>query len=173
MQTVSVTNGGTQIAWGGIYVQSLQPLSAVQAQKQEGVVLQRVISEVKGDHIVPINGSVHLDKGARLRIRLTLKTDRDLDYVYVKDLRAAGLEPVDQRSGYHWQSGLSYYQVVRDEAQEFYLDHLRPGTYILEFDAFVSQYGTYEGGFALMQCLYAPAFTARTEGTTVQINPVQ
>ena len=173
MQTVSVTNGGTQIAWGGIYVQSLQPLSAVQAQKQEGVVLQRVISEVKGDHLVPINGSVHLDKGARLRIRLTLKTDRDLDYVYLKDLRAAGLEPVDQRSGYHWQSGLSYYQVVRDEAQEFYLDHLRPGTFILEFDAFVSQYGTYEGGFALMQCLYAPAFTARTEGTTVQINPVQ
>ena len=173
MEKVEATNPGQQVAWGSIFVQSLQPIASVQAQKQEGIQLQRIIARLDGDQVIPIEDSEQVAKGTHLRIRLILKTDRHLDYVYIKDLRGAGLEPVNQHSGYQWKPGLSYYQVVRDESQGYYLDHLQPGTHILEFDAYVSQYGKFDGGYAVLQCQYAPAFSSRSAGIQLQLSPAQ
>jgi uncharacterized protein YfaS (alpha-2-macroglobulin family) len=108
--------------------------------------------------------------GSRVRARLLIQCDRDMDYVHLKDLRAACLEPVDVISRNHWQAGLSYFQSTRDLSTNFYISHLAKGTYVLEYDMFASQEGRFSGGMATLQCLYAPQYASRSEGVTLNVS---
>lgn len=44
--------------------------------------------------------------GDRVVTRLVVSSDRNMDYVALKDVRAACFEPVDQRSGCEWKERL-------------------------------------------------------------------
>jgi hypothetical protein len=88
----------------------------------------------------------------------------------LKDLRAAAFEPVDMRSGYRSQDGLFYYQDAKDVSMNFYFTHLPRGTYVFEYRMNVSQIGNFSNGFTTIQCLYAPEFSAQSQGERVIVN---
>ena len=66
--------------------------------------------------------------GDELVVRIELRTDRDMEYVHMKDHRGSGTEPVNVLSRYKYQDGLGYYESTRDTASHFYLDYLPKGT---------------------------------------------
>ncbi|MBR4779656.1 MAG: hypothetical protein IK011_07215, partial [Bacteroidaceae bacterium] len=105
-----------------------------------------------------IDGPVNI--GDKIRVRLRFTVDRNLEYVQVKALRPAGLEPVSTRSGRTWNGGLSYYLAVEDAATSLYIDYLSKGDYTVEFDCWASQSGSFLSGIVTLQCLYAPEFRA-------------
>ena len=49
-----------------------------------------------------------------MRVRIELRSDRAIEFVHMKDMRAAGLEPVNVLSQYKWQDGLGYYESTKD-----------------------------------------------------------
>jgi hypothetical protein len=51
--------------------------------------------------------------GDKLIVRLTVETDRAMDYRSSQGLRASGFEPMDVISGYHWGGGIGYYQSTK------------------------------------------------------------
>ena len=106
-----------------------------------------------------------LQVGDRVRVRMVLRADRDLEFVHLKDLRAAAFEPTETLSGYRSQDGLWYYQSFRDASVNFFFDWLRKGTYVFEYTLFVTQSGTYSSGYASIQCMYAPEFSAHSAGS--------
>jgi len=92
-----------------------------------------------------------------------------MDFVSLKDELAACMEPVQQLSGYVWKDGLGYYQAPGDVATSFFIDHLRKGSYVIEYEVYMDRAGTYQAGTATLQSVYAPEFGSHTEGRTLQV----
>jgi hypothetical protein len=113
--------------------------------------------------------TVRVKVGDRLTVRLTLQTDRNMDFVQVRDERPACMEPLQQLSGYRWGKGIGYYQVNRDAASCFFIDYLPKGTYTIEYEVSVDRAGTYRMGTASVQSAYAPEFESHTEGGTMTV----
>src|SRR5690606_38636241 len=112
-----------------------------------------------------------LKVGDKVTVRIELRVDRDMEYVHLKDMRAACFEPIDVLSGYRFQGGLGYYESTRGVASNFFVDRVRKGTYVFEYPVFVSQAGDFSNGISTIQCMYAPEFSSHSEGIRVQVTP--
>ena len=117
----------------------------------------------------PITESAHLSIGDKVVSRLTIRLDRAMDFVQLKDQRGACFEPIGALSGYRWNSGFSYYVEVEDAATNFFFDRLGKGVHVLEYSYRVARGGTYETGLATIQCAYAPEYASHSTGGTVVI----
>src|SRR3546814_18284559 len=68
----------------------------------EGLTIRRTlykqISTETGPVLAPLEEREPLKPGDLVKVRLELVASRDYEFVHLKDLRAAALEPVDMRS---------------------------------------------------------------------------
>ena len=108
--------------------------------------------------------------GDIVTVRIVLTADRDYEYVHLKDMRAAGFEPVNAMSGYRFKGGLGYYESIKDASVNFFISYLRRGTYVFEYDLRVTNAGNFSNGITTFQCMYAPEFNAHSEGIRVKVN---
>ena len=98
-----------------------------------------------------------------------IRTDRDMEYVHMKDMRSSAMEPVNVLSGYKWQGGLGYYESTKDACTNFFFNYLPKGTHVFEYDLFVTHTGTFSNGVTTIQCMYAPEFSSHSEGIKVNV----
>jgi uncharacterized protein YfaS (alpha-2-macroglobulin family) len=107
--------------------------------------------------------------GDLVTVRCVLQTDRTLSYIHLKDMRASGFEPVNVFSSYKWKDGLGYYESTRDASTNFFISYMQPGVYVFEYDVKANNAGTFSNGITTIQNMYAPEFSAHTQGIKVQI----
>ena len=105
--------------------------------------------------IRPHNTEQPLRIGDKVIVRLTIRTDREMNYVFLKDLRAGCFEPADQLSGPESRDGIWYYRSPKDVSENFFINRLPEGTFVLEYPVYVSRSGEYAGGISTIQCMYA------------------
>ena len=161
-----------QPAWGTIYWQYFEDMDKITNANTSLKIQKQLLIEQhsdKGKVWVPVDANNPLRVGDRLIIRLTINSDRDLEYVHLKDSRAAGMEPINVLSGYKWQGGLGYYENTTDAATHFYFDKISKGVYVFDYPVFITHLGDFSAGIANIQCLYAPGFNAHSEGIRVQV----
>ena len=113
------------------------------------------------------NGKI--EKSSKIRVKLFINTDRDLEFVYVKDLRGQGLEPLASQSGYQSSATMWYYQTSKDASTELFIERLPKGNHQISYDVIVTVKGTIQSGFATAECLYAPEFKANTDSKVIQV----
>ncbi|NJC27298.1 alpha-2-macroglobulin family protein [Neolewinella antarctica] len=173
LATVEVKNSANNIVWGGTYWQYTELASKVAASNDGPLTLERQlfhrIATEDGIRLDPITTDQPLAPGDRVTVRLIVRSDRDLDYVHLKDRRAATFEPVDQLSGYRFTNGLGYYAAPGDLATNFFIDNLPKGTYTIEYDLFATFSGTFSNGLGRVQCMYAPEFGANSAGAMISV----
>ena len=165
------TKGTATIGWGAAYWQYFQDISQVKQAGKEIQVSKKLYverTENTKKTMVPIT-QTELKKGDKLITRLVLTTDRDLEFVALKDLRAACLEPIEQNSGYQWRESVAYYYSIKDASTQYFFDYLPKGTYVFEHAAWINNTGSFTSGFTSVQCLYAPEFTAHTDGEKITV----
>ena len=159
MANVTIDNSkNPSCSWGALYWQYFENLDKVEHSEQGFSVSAYYYKVTDDGTLANIDGPVNI--GDKIRVRLRFSVDRNLEYVQVKALRPAGLEPVSTRSGRVWNGGLSYYLAVEDAATSIYIDYLNKGDYTVEFDCWASQTGSFLSGIVTLQCLYAPEFRA-------------
>ena len=107
--------------------------------------------------------------GDEVVVRIVLRTDRDMEYVHLKDHRGSGTEPVNVLSRYRYQDGLGYYESTKDTASHFFIDYLPKGVYVFEYPVRVQHKGKYPTGFANIQCMYAPEFNSHSENIDLEV----
>lgn len=173
-RTLEVEKHDEGMAWGAVYTQYLSPVADVRAQSTGLSIEKQCFVERKTafgrSELHPLEKEGALRVGDKLVIRLVLRLDRAMDYVQLKDSRAACLEPTATLSGYRWTGGFGYYAETKDASTRFFFDHLGKGTYVLEYSCRVSQVGTYQSGLATVQCAYAPEMAAHSSaGTPLQV----
>lgn len=157
-------------AWGGIVSQYVAPISDIKAEKIPDVGIEKSLLVYGGDGgAVSMSSPSSLKVGDRVRVTLSVKCNRDLDYVVISDQRAACLNPSDQLSGFTSVDGLPCYMEVRDSSTNLFFPFLSKGTHLFSYDCFVSAAGEFACGVASLQSLYAPVITAHSAGNLLQV----
>lgn len=170
MGNVSVTRTTEGVSWGAMYWQYFEDLDKI-TPHETPLKLKKQLFLVQntenGPVITPVIEGTKLKPGDKIRVRIELRTDRDMEYIHMKDMRAAGFEPINVISRYKWQDGLGYYESTKDAATNFFMDYVSKGVYVFEYDLRVSHEGDFANGVTTIQCMYAPEFTSHSEGVRV------
>ncbi|MBO4999230.1 MAG: alpha-2-macroglobulin, partial [Bacteroidaceae bacterium] len=164
IRQVSVEKASEGIGWGAVYAEFEEDLDKVAAQ---GNALKVSRTLYKDGRSLP--EGAELQVGDKITVRLTVIADRDMDFVQVKDERAACMEPVDALSGYRWNRNMGYYQETKDASTSFYMDMLRKGTHVLEYEVYITSSGRYSQGIATAQSVYAPEFVGHGVGDSLMV----
>ena len=169
---IEVEKRNPGIAWGAVYAEFESPVSDVKQQGgdlnvEKQLYVERTVNNVP--QLQPITAKTVLQVGDKVVSRLSIRVDRPMDFVQLKDQRGACFEPIGSISGYRWNNGLGYYVDIKDASTNFFFDHLGKGVYVLEYSYRVSRAGTYETGLATMQCAYAPEYASHSASMTIII----
>jgi hypothetical protein len=171
-----VGSRGGSPAWGAVYWQYFDMLDRIRLPDGGGrpvLNIRKRLFVKRNTDRGPVldsladNGTLH--PGDQVVVRVELRADRDLEYVHMKDMRAACLEPVDVISGYRWQDGLGYYESTKDVSTDFFFAHLPRGTHVFEYALSVAQAGNFSNGIMSIECMYAPEFSYHSEGIRVNV----
>ncbi len=157
-----------QPAWGALYYTYETDIKNVAASGSSLQVGKKIYKYNNSNKPIEIDNTTKITKGDKLKIVLFIEVDRNMDYMHLKDLRPAGVEPVDVLSSYQY-NGLGYYQSTKDAATHFFIDHLNKGNYQITYDMFATMEGTYSNGISTFQCMYAPEFGAHSKGGKLEI----
>ena len=149
--TVKKQNAGT--SWGSVYVTGMQPMADVNSSANGLSVKREVL------------GGKDLKVGDKVTVRLTIKADRDYDFVQLQDRRAACLEPVEQVSGYRY----GCYFEIKDTSTRCYINKVRKGKTQIEIEYYIDRKGDYQNGATTVQCAYAPEYAGRDKGTVLSV----
>ena len=176
MGEVQLSKKGEGIAWGALYWQYFEDLdkitpSETPLQLKKKLFLKK--STDMGETISELTDTESLYIGDLVRVRIELKTDRNMEFVHMKDMRAAGFEPVNVLSEYKWQDGLGYYESTKDASTNFFFDYLPKGVYVFEYDLRVNNAGEFSNGITTVQSMYAPEFSSHSEGVRVAVKGVK
>lgn len=161
-----------QPSWGAVYWQYFEELDKITSAATPLKLSKKLFVEKNTDRgpvLEPINDGDALKVGDNVKVRIELRVDRDMEYVHMKDMRAASLEPVNVLSGYKWQGGLGYYESTKDASTNFFFSYLPKGTYVFEYALFVTHTGTFSNGITSIQCMYAPEFASHSEGVKIRV----
>jgi uncharacterized protein YfaS (alpha-2-macroglobulin family) len=172
MGNVTVTKKDEGVSWGSLYWQYFEQLDKITPHKTPLQLVKKLFilkNTESGPVIEPVTESTKLKPGDKLKVRIELRVDRDMEYVHMKDMRASGFEPTNVFSQYKYQDGLGYYESTRDAATNFFFGKLPKGTYVFEYPLVVSHSGDFSNGVTTIQCMYAPEFTSHSEGIRVKV----
>jgi hypothetical protein len=162
-------------SWGAVYWQYFEDLNKITSSATPLSLNKKLFIERntdKGKILDLVKEGDELKTGDKIVVRMELRSDRDMDYLHLKDMRAASMEPINVLSGYKWQDGLGYYESTRDASTNFFISHLSKGTYVFEYPLFITHTGIFSVGIATIQCMYAPEFTSHSEGIKIRVvNP--
>ena len=189
MRQLTVNNPTPHLVWGGLFRQYFVPIDEVKSDESGFTIKRELFVETvtdKGKKLVPIGTALRqaqgpvgaavvepvetpLKVGDKITVKITFTSQQDMSFVFVKDLRAAGFEPIEQVSHYEYNDRMSYYQSNTDTDMEFFIEFLPKGTHQLEYSMYVTKEGYLNNGYALIQCQYAPEFSAYSDGMRVKV----
>ncbi len=172
MGKITVTKPTDGVAWGAVYWQYFEQLDKITPAETPLKLKKQLFLQQNTDRgpvITPITDKTELKVGDLVKVRIELRVDRTMEYIHLKDMRAAGFEPVETISRSKYQDGLWYYESPRDLATNFFMGYLPKGTYVFEYPLRVSQKGNFSNGISTIQCMYAPEFSSHSEGVRVKM----
>ncbi len=168
--TVDKTNDGT--AWASLYWQYLTDYDNVKAASS-GLSVKRVIMKASyadgNTTFTEVKDGMTISPTDKVVVRMVIKSDRDMEYVHLKDIVPACFIPEEVLSGYHYSGDLLYYLSIRDESMNFFIERMNKGTYMIEYKVNVQQSGTFTAGLSKIQCYYAPEFGGQSEGVRISV----
>ena len=172
MGNVKVVKKDAGVSWGSVYWQYFEQLDKITPHETPLKLSKKLFIQTNtasGPVITPISATNILKVGDKIKVRIELRVDRDMEYVHLKDMRASGFEPTNVFSGYRYQDGLGYYEATKDASTNFFISYLPKGTYVFEYPLVVSHSGNFSNGISSIQCMYAPEFTSHSEGIRVNV----
>lgn len=172
MATVKVKNPNSNIAWGSLYWHYFEELDKIKTFKETPLSIDKKLFLVKQrkseEKLIPIE-KLPLKVGDRIKVRIEIRVDRDMEYIMLKDGRASAFEPTNVLSQYKWQDGLGYYESTKDNATYFFMDYLKRGTYVFEYPLVVTHRGEFSNGVATIESMYAPEFRSHSAGMRIKV----
>jgi uncharacterized protein YfaS (alpha-2-macroglobulin family) len=126
---------------------------------------------IKGKQQVlqPLAEGATISVGDELEVQLSLRAKHNAEYVHLRAPRGAGFEPVSQTSSYKWQTGLGYFEEIRDSGANYFFDRLPAGEYRFKYRLRASTAGQFRVAPATVQSIYAPEFNAYSSGKRLTI----
>ena len=172
MGSITLSSKGNTVAWGGLYWQYFENLNKITKAKTPLELTKKVFKKIntnEGKQLIEITKNTIIKVGDLLTVRIELYSDRDMQFIHMKDMRASGVEPVSVLSEYKWQDGLGYYQSTKNASTDFFFSNLPKGSYVFEYDIRANNAGEFSNGITSIQNMYAPEYTSHSNGSTISI----
>ena len=174
MGEVTIEKAEDGLSWGSLYWQYFERLDKITPHETPLKLSKRLYLEATtatGKILKPIEDGSEVKIGDRVVVRMELRVDRSMEYIHLKDMRAACFEPTTVISTHKNQDGLWYYQSTKDASTNFFINYLPKGTYIFEYTLQATHAGDFSNGIAIIQSMYAPEFSAHSSGVRVIVKP--
>lgn len=165
--TLTIDRQGDYPSFGAVVTMRRAPLDEIKAVGCRELSVEKRMSVFNGEVWVPAD---NFKVGDRVKVTIVLKADADMDYVVIQDFRAAALEPVEQLPEPVWSEGLCFYRENRDAQTNIFINRMPRGTYVLDYELFATQSGTFTSGAASVQSQYNPAIAAHSAGMLINVN---
>lgn len=163
---LKITRTADGPAWGAVVAQSTQVMKDIKAHSIPELSVSKELFVRTDKGWAPAET---FTVGQVVKVRLVMKSMRDMDYVTLVDNRAATFEPVIQTPRPVYCDGLVFYLENRDAATNLFIDRMPKGQYVIEYEMNVNNAGTYSSGIATLQSQYAPEMTAHSAGTALTV----
>ncbi len=142
-----------------------------------GIVSERV-NVTPWAHIVPteqeytrteVKDNATVASGDLIEVELVVNAKNDYEYLVFEDMKAAGFEPVDLRSGASYGDGLSSNVELRDEKVAFFVDRLPQGRRVLRYRVRAEVPGQFHALPTNGYAMYAPEVRAISDEMRVGV----
>lgn len=167
--TINITNPNSYPTWGSMSWQYFENIEKATVANHESLMLTKMLFKDVAGTLVPIDSTSTINVGDKIIVRLVIDAARDIEFVFLKDGRCPGLEPQNKLSGYKRGKSCFYYESIRDASTQYFFDELRQGRHIIDYTLFAEMSGSYNNGFATIECMYAPTVCSRTNGMHLNI----
>lgn len=101
-----------------------------------------------------------LESGDLIEVQLELEAKNDYSYLLFEDMKPAGCEPVDLKSGPRWEKGLNAQMELRDEHVAFFISNLAQGRHVLTYRMWAETPGQFHVLPTDSSAMYAPRLRA-------------
>lgn len=173
IKSVKIENKLSDVMWGAAFWQYYKEINQIEEYNSPFLSVSRALYVKKvgssGEILSMVDAKNTLKIGDKLTVRLTIKADRDMEFIHLNDKRAAGFEPESVLSGYIFKEKLYYFESTSDVGTDFFIDFLPKGTFVIDYPVKVNAEGTFLHGTATIQCMYAPEFGNHTKGNKIYI----
>ncbi|MGI6479829.1 MAG: MG2 domain-containing protein [Salinivirgaceae bacterium] len=171
IKTATINNPNSNPVYGGAYAQFYESFDKIKPWQQNLTVDTKLFTFTHQGDEVALNEvkDNKVKQGDKVRARVTITSDRELEYVVVQLPFPTCFEQVDQTSGFQWRFGNNHYIQNYDNRAEFLFYRLRQGVTVIEFDLYTLRTGEYLSAPTTVQSLYAPEFSAHTAGVRILV----
>ncbi|QDT64656.1 alpha-2-macroglobulin family protein [Calycomorphotria hydatis] len=115
-----------------------------------------------------LSNDSELVSGDLVEIELIIESKNDYEYLAFEDMKAAGFEPVDVRSGYTGNS-LRAYQEMRDNRVVFFIERLPRGRHSVKYRTRAEVPGRFSALPTKAFAMYAPELKANSDEWKIAI----
>lgn len=160
-------------SWGSVFWQYFEDLDKITAAATPISINKKIFIEknsAKGKILDLIKDGDELKIGDKLIVKLEINADRYMEYLHVKDMHAATMEPSNVISGYKWGNRIGYYETTKDASTNYFINYLPKGDYVFDYPIYITHTGIFSAGIASIQCMYAPEFTSHSEGIKIRVS---
>jgi uncharacterized protein YfaS (alpha-2-macroglobulin family) len=123
---------------------------------------------IKGAAATPLNDGDTVSVGDEIRVKLSVTSQADFDFVYINDPKPAAFETDKVNSGWEYDY-LRRYEEYKDASTNFYMMSVPNGIYELNYTIRPTAAGTFSAGAAVIQSMFAPEFAAHSAGITLKV----
>jgi len=129
---------------------------------------QALDQKVEKHRRIPLENLAALKSGDLMEVELEIESKNDYEYIVFEDMKAAGFEPVDLRSGFVW-NGLGAYMELRDEKTAFFVRSLARGRHSIAYRLRAEIPGRFSALPARAYAMYAPELRANSDEIKLRI----
>ncbi|MFW5798722.1 MAG: alpha-2-macroglobulin family protein, partial [Planctomycetota bacterium] len=136
--------------------------------KAEGAHGQAVDKKVEKYERKPLENLDELKSGDLLEVELVIESKNDYEYILFEDLKAAGTEPVQVRSGYNGND-MGAYVEFRDQRVVFFVRQLARGKHSVSYRLRAEIPGRFSALPTKASAMYAPELKANSDEFKLKI----
>ncbi len=129
---------------------------------------QVVVQDVEKYDRTPLVNLAEVKSGDLVEVELTIESKNDYEYILLEDMKAAGLEPVEVRSGYN-RNELGAYVELRDERVTLFLQRLARGRHSISYRLHAEIPGQFSALPTKAYAMYAPELKANSDEMKLRV----
>ncbi len=137
----------------------------IDAQGAKGQALKQKVEKFER---VKLNNLDEITSGDLVEVELTIQSKNDYEYLLFEDMKAAGFEPVEVRSGYNGNE-MGAYVEFRDNRVSFFVRQLARGKHSLSYRLRAEAPGQFSALPAKGNAMYAPELKANSDEIKIRV----
>ena len=157
-----ITAAGLEVKVDRTYWRLTPKAGSALVSGSRGQIIDQPSSSFDRERIEP---DTILKSGDIVEVELIVESKNDYDYILLEDPKAAGLEPIDVRSGYFGPA----YRELRDEKVAFFLRSLPQGKHTLSHRLRAEIPGKFNALPAKISAMYAPELKGNSNESKLQV----